>query len=50
MKLPELITTSFEEYEKLANKISKLINKDLSKSYVRLEIIGDKKGFLVKAT
>ena len=34
--------------EKLANKISKLINKDLSKSYVRLEIIGDKKGFWLK--
>ena len=32
----------------LANKISKLINKDLSKSYVRLEIIGDKKGFWLK--
>ena len=34
--------------EKLVNKISKLINKDLSKSYVRLEIIGDKKGFWLK--
>ncbi len=32
----------------LANKISKLINKDLSKSYVRLEVIGDKKGFWLK--
>ena len=29
-------------------KLSKLINKDLSKSYVRLEIIGDKKGFWLK--
>ena len=28
--------------------ISKLINKDLSKSFVRLEIIGDKKGFWLK--
>ena len=32
----------------LVNKISKLINKDLSKSLVRLEIIGDKKGFWLK--
>ena len=29
-------------------KISKLLNKDLSLSYVRLEIIGDKKGFWLK--
>ena len=29
-------------------KIEKLINKDLSNSYVRLEIIGDKKGFWLK--
>ncbi len=29
-------------------QISKLINKDLSKSFVRLEIIGDKKGFWLK--
>ena len=29
-------------------KIGTLINKDLSKSYVRLEIIGDKKGFWLK--
>ena len=29
-------------------KISKLLNKDLSSSYVRLEIIGDKKGFWLK--
>ncbi len=33
---------------KIVNKISELINKDLSKSYVRLEIIGDKKGFWLK--
>ncbi len=29
-------------------KIGKLINKDLSNSFVRLEIIGDKKGFWLK--
>jgi len=29
-------------------KIGNLINKDLSESYVRLEIIGDKKGFWLK--
>ena len=33
---------------KLSEKISKLIKKDLRKSYVRLEIIGDKKGFWLK--
>ena len=33
---------------KLTEQISKLINKDLSNSYVRLEIIGDKKGFWLK--
>ena len=32
----------------LVNKISELINKDLSNSFVRLEIIGDKKGFWLK--
>ena len=32
----------------LVNQISNLINKDLSNSYVRLEIIGDKKGFWLK--
>ena len=31
-----------------SEKISDLLNKDLSKSYVRLEIIGDKKGFWLK--
>ena len=30
------------------NKISNIIEKDLSNSYVRLEIIGDKKGFWLK--
>ncbi len=34
--------------EKLVNQISNLISKNLSKSYVRLEIIGDKKGFWLK--
>ena len=34
--------------KEMTNQISKLINKDLSKSYVRLEIIGDKKGFWLK--
>ena len=31
-----------------SSKLSKLLNKNLSKSYVRLEIIGDKKGFWLK--
>jgi len=31
-----------------SQKISKLLNKDLSSSFVRLEIIGDKKGFWLK--
>ena len=34
--------------EKMVNKISKIIDKDLSNSYVRLEVIGDKKGFWLK--
>ncbi len=32
----------------IVNQISKLINKNLSDSYVRLEVIGDKKGFWLK--
>ena len=32
----------------MVNKISNLINKDLTNSFVRLEIIGDKKGFWLK--
>ena len=32
----------------VASKISLLLHKDLSKSFVRLEIIGDKKGFWLK--
>ena len=34
--------------KKVLEKISKLIDKDLSKSYVRVEIIGDQKGFWLK--
>ena len=34
--------------KKLYETIGNLINKDLSKSFVRLEIIGDKKGFWLK--
>ncbi len=34
--------------QKIVNQVSKLINKDLSNSFVRLEIIGDKKGFWLK--
>mgnify|MGYP007063679873 CR=1 FL=1 len=34
--------------KELYEKIGDLINKDLSKSFVRLEVIGDKKGFWLK--
>ena len=34
--------------KEMVNKISKIIDKDLSNSYVRLELIGDKKGFWLK--
>ena len=34
--------------KKVYEKIGNLINKDLSQSFVRLEIIGDKKGFWLK--
>ena len=34
--------------KKMYKKIGNLINKDLSSSFVRLEIIGDKKGFWLK--
>ena len=34
--------------KEIVKKISNLINKDLSNSYVRLEVIGDKKGFWLK--
>ena len=33
---------------KIVNQISELIKKDLSKSFVRLEVIGDKEGFWLK--
>ena len=36
------------QVKQTVEKISKLLNKDLSSSYVRLEIIGDKKGFWLK--
>ena len=45
-RLTELIKSL--QSNELMTKISKLIGKDLSKSYVRLEIIGDKKGFWLK--
>ena len=34
--------------KEMVNMISKIIDKDLSNSYVRLEVIGDKKGFWLK--
>ena len=34
--------------KEMVNKISKIIDKDLSNSFVRLEVIGDKKGFWLK--
>ena len=34
--------------KKFSQEISKILNKDLSESYARLEIIGDKKGFWLK--
>ena len=34
--------------KEMVNKISNIIHKDLSNSYVRLEVIGDKKGFWLK--
>ncbi len=34
--------------KEIVSKISKIIDKDLSNSYVRLEVIGDKKGFWLK--
>ena len=34
--------------KEMVNKISKIIDKDLSNSYVRLEVIGDEKGFWLK--
>ena len=37
----------FQSFE-LSKKISSILNKDLLNSYVRLEVIGDKKGFWLK--
>ncbi len=34
--------------KEMVNKISNIIDKDLSNSYVRIEVIGDKKGFWLK--
>jgi len=44
------LTNVINELQKkeVYKKIGNLINKDLSKSFVRLEIIGDKKGFWLK--
>ena len=43
------LTKLINEFQgSLASKISLLLHKDLSKSFVRLEIIGDKKGFWLK--
>ena len=44
------LTNVINELQKkeMYKKVGNLINKDLSKSFVRLEIIGDKKGFWLK--
>ena len=43
------LTKLINEFQgSLTSKISLLLQKDLSKSFVRLEIIGDKKGFWLK--
>ncbi len=39
---------NFLQKKEIVNKISNILNKDLSSSFVRLEIIGDKKGFWLK--
>ena len=36
--------------KKVHQTISKMINKDLSNSYVRVEVICDREGFLVKTS
>lgn len=41
-------TINYLQDKKVVEKIAKLLNKDLSESFVRLEIIGDKKGFWLK--
>ena len=46
---PNLLKTiNYLQNKDTIKKISELLNKDLSSSYVRLEIIGDKKGFWLK--
>ena len=45
-KLTQVIR--FLQKKETTNKISKILNKDLSSAFVRLEIIGDKKGFWLK--
>ena len=45
-KLTKVI--NFLQQKDTVDKISKLINKNLSSAFVRLEIIGDKKGFWLK--
>ena len=45
-KLAEIIF--FLQKKETVNKISNILDKDLSLSFVRLEIIGDKKGFWLK--
>ena len=39
---------NFLQTKEVADKISRLLNKNLSSAFVRLEIIGDKKGFWLK--
>ena len=41
-------TIAFLQNEKTVKKLSEILDKDLSLSFVRLEIIGDKKGFWLK--
>ena len=41
-------TINYFQTKEVVNKISKLLNKDLSSAFVRLEVIGDKKGFWLK--
>ena len=43
------VINTFQEFA-TSQKISKILNKDMSSSFVRLEVIGDKKGFLAKTS
>ena len=45
-KLTEII--KFLQKKEIVDRFSKILNKDLSTAFVRLEIIGDKKGFWLK--